>query len=88
MAVGRFGNTMPIAVLSDRLDERQHAKWISRNRFIADLALVFAPIALGIAIDVVGFEGAFYIAAAVVGVVLALMVVEWRANRKGRLAAA
>ena len=88
MAVGRFGNTMPIAVLSDRLDERQHSRWISRNRFIADLALVVAPIFLGVVIDAAGFEPAFYIAAGLIGVVLVLMLIERRANRKATMAAA
>jgi ACS family D-galactonate transporter-like MFS transporter len=80
-SIGRVGNTMPIAVLSDRVPDSDHGRWISRNRFIADLALLVGPITLGIVIDAAGFEPAFYLTAALVGVVLLLMIVEWRANR-------
>jgi predicted MFS family arabinose efflux permease len=88
MSLGRVGNTMPIAMLSDRVPDEQHGRWISRNRFVADLALLVGPIVLGVAVDAAGFDAAFYIAALLVGGTIALMLVEWRANRRQRLIAA
>lgn len=87
MSIGRLGNTMPIAMLSDRLPDDQHNHWISRNRFIADLALVVGPVVLGVAVDAAGFDLGFYIAALLVAGVLILMLAEWRANRRANLAA-
>lgn len=87
-SIGRVGNTMPIAVLSDRLPEDQHRRWISRNRFIADLALLVGPIVLGVAVDAAGFDLAFYIASVMVAGTIVLMLVEWRADRAAKLAAA
>lgn len=87
-SIGRVGNTMPIAVLSDRLPDQQHSRWISRNRFIADLALLIGPIVLGVAIDLAGFDAAFYIASVLVAGTIILMLTEWRANRSAKHRAA
>ncbi|MEX2547992.1 MAG: MFS transporter [Chloroflexota bacterium] len=82
MSIGRVGNTMPIAMLSDRVPEEHHGRWISRNRFIADLALFIGPVVLGVAVDEAGFGAAFYLGALLVVGVLVLMLVEWRAHRR------
>ncbi|MEO6350903.1 MAG: MFS transporter [Candidatus Limnocylindrales bacterium] len=88
MSLGRVGNTMPITILSDRLPAAQHNRWISRNRFIADLAVFVGPVVLGVAVDAAGFDTAFYIAAVLVGATIAIMLAEWRANRRGSASAA
>ena len=88
ISIGRVGNTMPIAVLSDRLPDAEHRRWISRNRFIADLALLVGPVVLGVAVDLAGFGAAFYLSAVLVATVLLLMLAEWRANRQARASAA
>jgi predicted MFS family arabinose efflux permease len=82
MSIGRVGNTLPIAMLSDRVAEEHHGRWISRNRFVADLALLVGPLVLGVAVDAAGFGTAFYLAALLVVGVLVLMLVEWRAHRR------
>jgi predicted MFS family arabinose efflux permease len=87
-SIGRVGNTMPIAMLSDRLPDEQHTRWISRNRFVADLALLVGPIVLGVAVDFAGFDAAFYLAAVLVAGTIFLMFAEWRANRAAKLATA
>ena len=64
-----------------------YSRWISRNRFIADLALLVGPIVLGLAIDFAGFDAAFYLAAVLVFGTILLMLTEWRANRAAKLEA-
>lgn len=88
LAIGRLGNGVPIAMLSDRVDPARFGRWISMNRFIADFALLVSPVILGLVIDHFGFAQAFYLSAAVVASVIVLMLVEARLHRHPRPAAA
>lgn len=88
LAIGRLGNGVPVAMLSDRVPEARFGRWVSINRFIADLALLVSPVILGLVIDQFGFAQAFYLSAGVVASVVALMLVERRMNTHARAGSA
>ena len=66
LAMGRFGNSMPIAMLSDYAPPARIGRLVALNRFVADLGLVVGPIAVGVLIDTGGFTPPFLVAAALV----------------------
>ncbi len=79
LAVGRFGNSMPIAMLSDYAPPSQLGRLVAANRFVADLGIVIGPIAVGILIDAWGFGPPFWAAAALISTaVLALWATSGR----------
>jgi MFS family permease len=66
LAAGRFGNSMPIAMLSDYAPPSRLGRLVAINRFVADLGLVVGPLAVGILIDIGGFAPPFLVAAALI----------------------
>jgi MFS family permease len=66
LAAGRFGNSMPIAMLSDYAPPSRLGRLVAINRFVADLGLVVGPLAVGILIDIGGFGPPFLLAAALI----------------------
>jgi MFS family permease len=66
LAAGRFGNSMPIAMLSDYAPPSRLGRLVAMNRFVADLGLVIGPIAVGLLIDVSGFASPFLVAAVLI----------------------
>jgi predicted MFS family arabinose efflux permease len=79
LAAGRFGNSMPIAMLSDYAPPSRLGRLVAANRFVADLGIVIGPIAVGILIDAWGFGPPFLAAAALISTaVLALWATSGR----------
>lgn len=79
LAAGRFGNSMPIAMLSDYAPPSRLGRLVAVNRFVADLGIVVGPIVVGILIDAWGFGPPFLAAAALISTaVLALWVTSGR----------
>jgi predicted MFS family arabinose efflux permease len=66
LAAGRFGNSMPIAMLSDYAPASRLGGLVAVNRFVADLGLVIGPVAVGVLIDAGGFTPPFLVAAVLV----------------------
>jgi predicted MFS family arabinose efflux permease len=66
LAAGRFGNSMPIAMLSDYAPPSRLGRLVAANRFVADLGIVIGPVAVGILIDAWGFGPPFLAAAALI----------------------
>ena len=75
LAMGRIGNSVPIAMLSDVAEPRQMGRLIGLNRFVADLGLVSGPVAIGLLIEGAGFGAAFAATLLLVLVTTALLVV-------------
>ena len=61
MAIGRFGNSIPVAMLSDYAPPARMGRLVAVNRFVADLGLTVAPVAVGMLIDAAGFTLPFVI---------------------------
>jgi predicted MFS family arabinose efflux permease len=79
LAAGRFGNSMPIAMLSDYAPPSRLGRLVAANRFVADLGIVIGPIAVGVLIDAWGFGPPFLAAAALISTaVLALWTTSGR----------
>jgi MFS family permease len=66
LAAGRFGNSMPIAMLSDYAPPSRLGRLVAMNRFVADLGLVIGPVAVGVLIDSSGFTPPFMGAAVLI----------------------
>lgn len=66
LAAGRFGNSMPIAMLSDYAPPSRLGRLVAINRFVGDLGIVIGPLAVGILIDTWGFGPPFLAAAALI----------------------
>jgi DHA1 family multidrug resistance protein-like MFS transporter len=68
LAAGRFGNSMPIAMLSDYAPPSRLGRLVAVNRFVADLGLVIAPVTVGLIIDSRGFTLPFLVAAGLISI--------------------
>ncbi|HET8586519.1 MAG TPA: MFS transporter [Candidatus Limnocylindria bacterium] len=66
LAAGRFGNSMPIAMLSDYAPPSRLGRLVAVNRFVADLGIVVGPLVVGVLIDAWGFGPPFLAAAALI----------------------
>lgn len=84
LAMGRIGNSVPIAMLSDVAEPQQMGRMVGVNRFVADLGLVSGPIAVGLLIERAGFGTAFLATAGLVvaSTALLLLAAPWRGHRR------
>ncbi|MHB9092589.1 MAG: MFS transporter, partial [Chloroflexota bacterium] len=55
---GRFGNTIPVAMIIDQIPARLWGRAMGINRFVGDLGTVLAPLGLGWLIDSYGYGSA------------------------------
>ena len=83
LAIGRLGNSIPIAMLGDIADPRRLGRFVSVNRFVADAAFVTGPLCVGWLIEVGGFGAAFGVTAILVAGSTAAIVAA--ASRHGGL---
>lgn len=78
VAVGRVGNSLPTALLTDLAGSLPMGRLISTNRFLADLGSALGPLGVGFAIDRWGPVSIYPVAAAIVVTSVAATVVALR----------
>jgi MFS family permease len=79
VAVGRVGNSLPTALLTDVAAGLPMGRLISTNRFLADLGSALGPLGVGFAIDRWGSVSIYPVSAAIVVTSVAATVVALRA---------
>lgn len=78
MAVGRFGNSLPVTIIIDNTPAHLWGKAMATNRFLGDLGVVIGPVMLGWLVDNVGYEASAYVAAGIVWLAMVLSIVGFR----------
>jgi predicted MFS family arabinose efflux permease len=73
LAAGRFGNSMPIAMLSDYAPPARLGRLVATNRFVGDLGLVIGPLAIGLLIDTWDFGPPFLFAGCLISTAALLL---------------